>query len=165
MQRASAIWMTTAAAVVVGLCVAACGAGVHEERGDEPTVGKVIGTLTGVIDYEGDAIGHRLVVGLMDEWPMTKPPVRFWEIDDFDGKFPAPFEFDLDEYIEGKAYYFAAFLDTDPDDVPIMMNSDVDPMDLPKRDSVPYTIHDGLNVHDFVLLDPDQCDFWWTEDN
>jgi hypothetical protein len=154
------ILLATAMAVLA-LTIWSCGAGYEVERGEEPEAGETIGALTGVIDYDGEAFGTRLVVGLIDEWPMEKPPVRFWEVPNFDGLFPTEYSFDLDEYVEGQAYYLAAFLDVDPDDVNLMMNPEVDPMDLPDEGEEPIVIKAGVNERNFVLLDPDEVDFWW----
>lgn len=156
-----------APAVLVALaltvwCVG-CGSGYEQTAGDDPTAeGEIIGALAGVIDYNGSATGTRLVVGLIDVWPMTGPPVRFWEVPGFDGTFPVTYQFDLDEYLEGKPYYLAAFLDVDTTDINLMMNSEVDPMDLPDEGEAPVEIEAGVMVRDFVLDDPEDVDFWWV---
>lgn len=151
--------------LLLAILVWGCGSGYDvTEGGDDPTdLGDTIGTITGVIQYEGEAFGTRLVVGLIDEWPMTAPPIRFYEVPDFDGHFPVQYEFALDEYVENKNFYLAAFLDIDQTDINLMMNAEVDPMDLPKKGEQMVAIEAGVNVRNFVLLDPEDVDFWWLE--
>ncbi|NLH47944.1 MAG: hypothetical protein GX444_04990 [Myxococcales bacterium] len=158
--------LVAAFVLLAGLALG-CGSGYEvTEGGEDPTdLGKTIGTLTGVIQYEGEAYGTRLVVGLIDEWPMTAPPIRYYEVPNFDGVFPVQYEFDLDQYVEGKSFYLAAFLDVDQNDVNLMMNSEVDPMDLPDEGEAMTTIQAGVNVRNFVLLDPEDVDFWWLDDD
>jgi hypothetical protein len=158
-------WFGVVLLAALLLVATACGSGYEEEKGTAlEDDGEVIGTLTGVIEYDGEAIGNRLVVGLMNQWPMTGPPVRFWDVPDFDGTFPATYQLDLDEYLLGKSYFISAFLDVDPDDVNLMMNSDLDPMCLPKVEEEPIVVEEGVIVADMVLLDPEDVDYWWEED-
>ena len=158
-------WFAVVWMAVLLLLAASCGSGYEEEKGTAlEDDGEVIGTLTGVIEYDGEATGNRLVVGLMDQWPMTGPPVRFWDVAGFDGTFPATYQVDLDEYLVGKSYFISAFLDVDPDDVNLMMNSDLDPMCLPKAVEEPIVVEEGVIVADMVLLDPDDVDYWWEDE-
>ncbi|MDP8222619.1 MAG: hypothetical protein P9L99_04610 [Candidatus Lernaella stagnicola] len=157
----SAVWLMALCMLVLG---PACGSGYDVEKEDEiEEGGEIIATLTGVINYSGDRTGARLVVGMINQWPMTGPPVRFWDVPGFTGSFPVTYQFDLDEYLEGKAYYLAAFLDVDENDVNLMMNAEVDPLDLPDEDEEPLVIEPGIIVRDFVLLDPEDVDWWWVD--
>ncbi len=140
----------------------ACGSGYEvEKETKQETEGETIGTLSGVIDYEGEASGTRLVVGMMLEWPMTGPPARYWDVPNFTGTFPVTYEFELDEYVEGNTYFLAAFLDVDLEDVSIMMNPDIDPLAIPLGPDDTVEIQADVNVKDFILLDPENIDWWW----
>lgn len=164
-MRRSKVMIGLLLVALTAVLQAACGSGYEiEKETKQETEGETIGTLSGVIDYEGEATGPRLVVGLMLEWPMTGPPARYWDVPNFTGEFPIAFEFELDEYVEGKTYYLAAFLDVDPDDVSIMMNPDVDPLAIPTSSDDTVTIEAGVNVKDFILLDPEDIDWWWLEE-
>jgi len=136
----------------------ACGSGVNSD--DEPIEGlDIVGTLSGVIDYEGDLAGDHIVVGLMDEWPMTGPPKEFIEVEIPADGFPIAYSVEI--HYPGD-YFLAAYLDVDPMDG-VMMNAELDPMDVPDEGEEKTEIVEGQNQRDFLLVDADEVDWWWEE--
>ncbi len=163
-RRRGGLALLFALAALLALALA-CGSGIEVEKEDDVEEGgEVIGTLTGIVNYFGERSGTRLVVGLADQWPMSGPPVRFWDVPGFTGNFPVTYQFELDEYLEGKSYFPIAFLDVDETDVNLMMNSEIDPLSLPTQDEEPVPIEAGVVVYDFTLDDPENVDYWWEDD-
>jgi hypothetical protein len=158
------LWMMPVA-VVVALMVS-CGSGSSTNDDDDDDGGQEnIATLSGTIDYTGDNLssdgvqGLKVVFGLIQEWPMTGAPKEFLSVDVPDSGFPFAYEIDL-SYTG--SFFLAAFLDVNPMDG-VQMNAELDPMDVPDEGEDKAEIAEGANQRDFVLIDPEDVDYWWVE--
>ncbi|MDP8256262.1 MAG: hypothetical protein P9M14_10975 [Candidatus Alcyoniella australis] len=151
-----AIYIVVFSLLTALLLAASCGSGSSGDDDDDDD-SEVLGTLAGTIQYDGDAVGEEIVIGLINEWPMTSPPQQFIRVTVPDGGFPMAYEIELN-YVGD--YFLASFLDVDPMDG-VAMNSEIDPMDMPDEGETKQTLVQGVNQRDFTLLDPEDVDFWW----
>lgn len=143
----------------------ACGSGSSSSEGDnnDDAGEEGIATLSGTVEYGGDELtlddvqGLQVVVGLIQEWPMSGPPKEFIYIDVPESGFPFDYEINLSYTGD---FFLCAFLDMDPMDG-VKMNAELDPLDVPDEGEGMATVAEGVNERDFVLLDPDQVDYWW----
>ena len=144
-------------AILITWFIFGCGSGSSSnDNGDGEDNGQAgIATLSGTIAYEGNAEwqGKKVVIGLIEEWPMTGPPKQYEKVEIPDGGFSFNYQIDL-KYTG--PFYLAAFLDVDSTDG-VMMNVEIDPMDLPTGD--PNQIVEGENQMDFALQDPEDLGY------
>ncbi len=142
-------WLAFALVVFLATVLISCGAGVSSDdsSGDEDNQATV-GMLSGTISYDGPATGGAVVIGLIEQWPMTGPPKEFESVAVPDGGFP--FQYSINIKYTGP-FYLAAFLDVHPTDG-VMMNCGLDPMAVPGEQKINLVA--GDNTYDFHLLDP-----------
>ena len=134
------------------LAFAAYGCAGSSDDDDDAVTGT---TLSGTIFYEGSATGDKVIIGAMEAWPPTGPPVWFDEIPVSGSGFP--FDYQVECSVTG-SYYITAFLDADPNDG-VSVNVDLDPSYIPDG---PTDIIDGQdNVVDMTLMD----DAWGDDDD
>ncbi len=115
--------------------------------------------LAGVISYEGTAAGDKVVIGTFDQWPPIAAPTEIAYVDVPETGFPIAYKVTFQ--FPG-SYFLGAFLDVDPTDG-VAMNLDLDPMDFPGEVEEKFELAEEENTHDFVLVDPEDFDFWWEE--
>ena len=101
----------------------------------------------------------KVVIGLIQEWPMTGPPKEFVYVDVPGSGFPIDYEIGLSY---AGSFFLAVFLDVNPMDG-VQMNAELDPMDVPDESEGKADIAEGANQRDFVLIDPEDVDYWWVE--
>lgn len=135
-----------------------CGSGVEGDNNDAEYFGEEgVATLSGLLYYDGTAVGDSVIIGLMDQWPVTGPPKEFIEVEIPEAGFP--FFYSIPLSYTGD-FFLAAFLDVDPMDG-VAINVDLDPMHVPASENDWQDILEGQNEKDFVIVDPQDVDWWW----
>ena len=147
-------------AVTIYLLSVSCGSGSTTEDDDDDAGSDALVTVSGTIEYAGDVQGDHLVFGLIEQWPMTAAPKQIVEYPISEDGFPMTYSIEVDYTGD---FFLACFMDVDPMDG-VMMNLELDPMHVPGENEQKVTLVDGENTKDFVLVDPEDVDFWWIEE-
>lgn len=147
-------WVALCLALLVGALLFACGSGSSSEGDDDDDNDEVLGTLSGTISYDGDLTANYVVVGLIEQWPMTGPPKQFTEVEIPAAGFPFAYEIEINFV---GMYFLACYMDMDEMDG-VSMNAELDPMHLPAAGE-PFELVEGENHYDFNLQDPEDLEW------
>ena len=137
--------------------LASCTSGATDvpdlEFGAEDSVAALYGTMY----YNGNLTCEEIVVGIVDEWPMTGPPKEYARLAPPEGAFPVSYSLSLS--YTGR-FYVIAYMDVDTEDSSIF-NAKTDPMMLPLSEDDVYEITEGNNQVDLLFVDAEELDWWW----
>ncbi|MDP8222618.1 MAG: hypothetical protein P9L99_04605 [Candidatus Lernaella stagnicola] len=153
------IFLTFALVLALGLVVlaAACDDDDDDDDDDDNNEGDVHNPddypvrMSGTISYDGDKLlaDSKMLVAIVDFWPMSGAPTEFVYIDIPESGFPMEYRVGFEH--SGEFFPLAA-LDVDPDDL-FGMNVNVDPLAVP---TASVTLQEGENDGvNFVLVDPE----------